>query len=635
MPAEFIGNERQRCGSGSLAPIDLSPWVERDPFHKEGDFPSTNLVESGFNEHVAVTSQKPVANLDFGSESSILITARPRPPTTTDKTNFLDNKLEFSSTTTKRPKKKRTTTRRTSATIINNKIDFEDATRPNTPFSKLTKDASTTKVKRSTSRNTKLPLISPEPRELSKNLTEDPKTKKIFLNQDNATKYLNNRPIASRLNDVLESKSKYPGNRYGGDIDDDDYYDRPYRPTYDYNTRPYYPTYPPLTQPTPNKRPTAFQNNRPNYKNPNYFDNQQTNSPISNKFASTPFSYDTYATSGGMASHSVENMVVPLYVSPNRGGSRPPTRTTRRTDFSTFLIVETTNRRPTPSYTDYKRTTKRPNYQSFSSQSPSFIYMNNHNNFHSSIDADTDDDSTNVSYLSSSSNYVPIKHSSHANLNPFSSDSNPLSTFSSNVAGVYGSQSTDADEYDGYLRPDTSFYVPLKTQQPHKTSYHDYTNYNQKPSDSTHSKLKFYYIQNVLHKYVAKTDEDQDTDQGLYKQAPSKRYAEFYDDKLDENSTLDDKLDGDELTKDEKTQDNDELLTRTRTNEARSQKGQIFLVPFKLLTRIERPDNWVNTLISDLHRKKRLPDVPQLSQDDSHIAHELPKPLFGRLWNRT
>lgn len=258
--------------------------------------------------------------------------------------------------------------------------------------------------------------------------------------------------------------------------------------------------------------------------------------------------------------------------------------------------------------------------------------MNNHNNFHSSIDADTDDDLTNVSYLSSSSNNVPIKHPSHANLNPFSSDSNPLSAFSSNVAGV--SQNTDDDGYDGYLRPDSSVYVPLKTQQPHRTSYHDYANFNRKPSDATHSKLKFYYIQNVLHKYVAKTDEEQDIDQGLYKQTPTKRYAEFYDDKLDENRTVDDKLD-DILTQD-KTHDNDEELFRTRTNDARSQKGQIFLVPFKLLTRVERPDNWVNTLTTDLNRKKRLPDQPPLLQDmHMTVAHELPKPFFGRLWNRT
>ncbi|KAI8045290.1 uncharacterized protein LOC128252823 [Drosophila gunungcola] len=33
IPAEFEDNERQTCGVGSLAPIDLSPWLEQDPFH--------------------------------------------------------------------------------------------------------------------------------------------------------------------------------------------------------------------------------------------------------------------------------------------------------------------------------------------------------------------------------------------------------------------------------------------------------------------------------------------------------------------------------------------------------------------------------------------------------------------------
>lgn len=32
IPAEFTDNERQTCGSGILASIDLSPWLEQDPF---------------------------------------------------------------------------------------------------------------------------------------------------------------------------------------------------------------------------------------------------------------------------------------------------------------------------------------------------------------------------------------------------------------------------------------------------------------------------------------------------------------------------------------------------------------------------------------------------------------------------
>ncbi|KAH8397673.1 hypothetical protein KR215_004535 [Drosophila sulfurigaster] len=32
IPAEFTDNERQNCGTGLLSPIDLSPWLELDPF---------------------------------------------------------------------------------------------------------------------------------------------------------------------------------------------------------------------------------------------------------------------------------------------------------------------------------------------------------------------------------------------------------------------------------------------------------------------------------------------------------------------------------------------------------------------------------------------------------------------------
>lgn len=35
IPAEFEDNERQTCGVGSLSPIDLSPWLEQDPFHNQ------------------------------------------------------------------------------------------------------------------------------------------------------------------------------------------------------------------------------------------------------------------------------------------------------------------------------------------------------------------------------------------------------------------------------------------------------------------------------------------------------------------------------------------------------------------------------------------------------------------------
>ncbi|XP_016960961.2 uncharacterized protein LOC108031765 [Drosophila biarmipes] len=35
IPAEFEDNERQTCGVGTLSPIDLSPWLEQDPFHNQ------------------------------------------------------------------------------------------------------------------------------------------------------------------------------------------------------------------------------------------------------------------------------------------------------------------------------------------------------------------------------------------------------------------------------------------------------------------------------------------------------------------------------------------------------------------------------------------------------------------------
>lgn len=628
-----------------FAPMDLKPWIERDPFHKEGDFANLNFVEPEQpifvtvrpinNEASPVSSQSPIQILNPAFETPVLITARPQLTTP-------DNKIDFPATTTK-PKKKRptTTTRRPSSTVIDNKIDFEfetSTTRPGSPFSKLGKGAQTskattikekrsTKVKRSTNvkRSTKTrkrPKDSIEPRS-DDDLTDDSMTKTLFANGDNATRYLNNRPIKARLDDELESKeTRYSYNN------DFEFGDTPYRPTYDYNSRPYYPTYPPLNQPQlTSKRPVSYQNNRPSYQGNHYADTQQqptrqTNSPISTKY-STPFSFDTYQNmpSANSPQMTYDNMVIPLYVSPNRYSNRPTFNrpTTRKMDLSTFLFVEYEKRTTTPAFNDFKRTTKRPFLNSYyqlpvSSSSSSSVYANN--KFPTIGDTsfdDTDYDFSKPSYsINSKPHFTLNKNPSPLNLSqqPFSADPKPQSVFSHDAG--------DADEFDGYLRPETSFYIPLKTRP--KPSYNDYSNYNQKVPTTKTNTAKYYYINNILHRYFAgKTDEK---DEGLYDQQPTNRYAESYDEHL----RLDDK------TRTLTIKNDDVDLTQTETIDGRSRKGtqNIFLVPFQLLTKVERPDNWVNNDIPDIKLKTRLPEVPALMQDDSDVAKELPKPIFFR-----
>lgn len=619
LPPEFVGNERSRCGSGILAPMSLSAWVERDPFHKEAVFLNANLIPTNddFGQEnfgtFSSTTQRPqtavTGNIDFETEPPVLITARPTRRTT------VDNKLDFSTSTTKRRKKRTTTTVR--QPVVDNKLDFDLTAKRlvRGPDSSLAKTNHNSTVKRSTSNKRKKPKRKTTAERRSDDSSDFDFTRadkfeprRLFLNADNATKYLNSRPIRPRL-DEIESRGTYDN--------DDDENQNTFRPSYEYSPRPstYYPPYPPLNQPYTSKRPNAYGENRPNFA-----DIQSTNSPISNKH-STPFSYDTYqGSSGSINSISpqsyFENMANPLYVSPNRISNRPiykrPTySTTRKMDLSTFLIVETTRRTTRPNYIDYRTTTKKPFYDikldvdyqpSYSSQSPSIIYP-------PIASSSFDNDQTDFSYFISPSvtNQFPTKK-------PFSSDSNnPNSVFS------HDEVTDDADEtdesFDGYLRPETSFYIPLKDKP--NPSYTDYATFNYKPETSTTA--KFYYIQNVLHKFI-----EEKSGKGLYDREPTKRYAEFYDKHLRDKSSDDGTLTDD---------DNDDYDTTDDIKlEGRSKNGpqNVFLVPFKLLTKIERPDNWVITdKTADQDLKTRLPEVPPLRQD-SNVAKELPMPIFGR-----
>lgn len=643
LPPEFAGNERARCGVGSLAPMVLNPWSERDPFHKEADFPSFILPQhenevfssqrpTPFDTSTTTKAPKPIPvltdRLDF--EPPLLITARPKPSTNKTPTTLF-NKVEFPSTTfrpkttTTNPKKKRTTTVRVpSSTIIDNKLDFgEVATtkRPDSPFSKQSPPNSTTIVKSKPNKKRKKPRSIPDsafPESTETNLTTTTTTETNFTNQDNATEYLNNKP-ASRLGDFFESRADETDGRYGGEFDNDyEYGDRqPYRPSYDYS-RPssFYPPYPPLSQSSITNRPSAFQNHRPNFANTNYIhmrlpSTRPTRSPISNKH-STPFSYDSYQSPSSTqfgTQFGYENAAVPLYVSPNRVSNRPAypsvfRPTTRRMDLSTFMIVETTRRTTPNTFFDFKRTTQRPYsiyHLSHSTKSPSLVILPSY-----AISSSSADD-PNISLFASNTNHIYMKDPIGKPVSPFSYDKNEDVTYS---------------------RPQTNIFVPLKTKNP---TYNDYSNYNRKPEVSKPNNVKFYYVGNVLHKYF-KSNEDGTDDvsiEGLYNREETKRYAEGYEEHLSDRRT-------DQTVEDETEKTDETTVTKTLTFSGRARKGpqNIFIVPFKLLTRVERPDNWVNTEdVDDENIKSRLPEVPTLKQDND-VTKELPRPISTRPGSR-
>ena len=296
-----MGNERLRCGSGILAPINLSAWIERDPFNKDVDLTNLLLVQSTetgpFNKPLQASKQP--EHLDLENDSPLLTTARTKPVKTT-----VDNKLDFPTTFTK-PTRTTVVTRRPIA-IIDNKLDFGDGVtkRPNSPFSKLEDSVNLLNLKHEKLKDLELTIDADH---LNKT---GPFKRQDFHNE---TDDLHNITRLSKTFGMFENDDPEKINRKSYDYD---YERRTYRPYYDDNKRTtnYYPTYPPSFQSEIIQRPL---NKRPNN---DQTETRPVSTPISNKY-STPFSYDTFnSDSGSISSPQINynNMVNPLYISSNR-----------------------------------------------------------------------------------------------------------------------------------------------------------------------------------------------------------------------------------------------------------------------------------------------------------------------------
>ncbi|KAH8271410.1 hypothetical protein KR018_009138, partial [Drosophila ironensis] len=134
IPAEFEDNERQNCGVDSLAPIDLSPWLEQDPFHDQHvpdqvfniAQPELQIVKedkAGFSNRVKPV--KPQVEVNTNSVSGF------HRPTSANATKVSD-KLDFKrKTVTSNSNKnggnnnsnRQTTPTRKPITGVNNKLD--------------------------------------------------------------------------------------------------------------------------------------------------------------------------------------------------------------------------------------------------------------------------------------------------------------------------------------------------------------------------------------------------------------------------------------------------------------------------------------------------------------------------------
>lgn len=130
IPAEFTDNERQTCGTGILASIDLSPWLEQDPFQPDhvfnivpgGDATPPNVKEdkAGFSNRVKPV--KPHVDLRPNSAAGFQ-----RPSPSSGNQSKVNDKLDLKRktlTTNKTPNRTPTPTRKTQAANgISNKLE--------------------------------------------------------------------------------------------------------------------------------------------------------------------------------------------------------------------------------------------------------------------------------------------------------------------------------------------------------------------------------------------------------------------------------------------------------------------------------------------------------------------------------
>ena len=693
LPSDLNGNERQRCGSGINSPIKLHAWAEHDPFHKQNDQESI-FIQSNVDDFIipvvrpTITKKpnKPIVDrVDFIPENP-LTTLKPTLSTLKAKP-FVDNKLDFTTSKRQQTKEPLKTTRpkttKLTFAIISNKLDLDvDMTltskRPFiSSFNKLNNNMTTNltlTTKRPSKKKKKIPPKATIRRndDFSNDNTDEIGTiqvtdqqPQVFFNQDNATKYMNNNPISSdthQLRSRDESRQNYGSLQQQNQYNDYDY-DRYMKSNY--YTYPHRPnTYSPTLSPTTTRRPVIYQNNKPNYYNfgpdarpatPDI----PTDSPLSLNKVSTPFSYDTYQSGSSVVPQiNYENMAIPLYVSANRINTKPVFRpsyqqllsyqtqqttkndynqrptyaTTRKADLQTFFIVDTTRRTPTPLYIDLKRTTPRPyyttrldaNYYPVTPQSTNYYY------------------SPSVSSVGNQGHEqdYPVKRPTDFSNNYFFNNirtstrrtpiyQRPTSTFNVPIPESVFSDQDDNDgdsEFDGYIRPEHNYYVPLTNNQ--KSSYTDYSQFNSKPdTDDTTKNVKLYYMGNVLHKkYLQYNPND-----GLYSKQ-NKRYADSYDKNLLNEPNKDEFVRHliDDVTRTTMKKDNNK---KRELNIRRSMNSHgVVIVPFRVLTEPERPDNWINTENDD-RTKTQLPDVPALDQDDDQVSLELPRPYFAKFNN--
>lgn len=150
LPHTVSTNERQLCGTGSLTPIDLRPWLERDPFLKKTQNSNHSLDEQLPKPlHIQSTNDKIIINVDLQSASNPTIDIRQQNEPFSVNGTIINNKLDLDAT-----RGHGIISNRLTNELTKNKIN----TRPKTQTNKKPKTTTTTKrptTKRTKKRNDK------------------------------------------------------------------------------------------------------------------------------------------------------------------------------------------------------------------------------------------------------------------------------------------------------------------------------------------------------------------------------------------------------------------------------------------------------------------------------------------------
>lgn len=270
LPADNGQNDRLPCDSKLMAPIDLDPWTERDPFTRPNDASnepgqSDNLIDLDALQSTLTstpTTRRPqptkaanvINKVDFIPNGNIglqipsngqIILNSPRPQTT-----VVNNKLDFNintQTTSSRPLQQNNPT---SSTAIDNKLDLTGTTVP--PKRKPTRK---TTPKRRPTPSTNLVVNNLDfnlKRDSTDNTTSDETARhrrdvtfinlsKLFTKEDNAT-------LPKKTHALRRGYYPAPPPDPPSDYDDVNNYDYGDGPVY---VKPGYDYEPPETEPPP------------------------------------------------------------------------------------------------------------------------------------------------------------------------------------------------------------------------------------------------------------------------------------------------------------------------------------------------------------------------------------------------